>query len=342
MDICPGSNNEQPAQPNPSAWRRAADDGDPTGTRARASSGPAASAGQSSQPDDRHGGPGRSGPAAPVSQGGPVRHAHGCACASRPQQAVTSAAEVPVPVEAQWNEVLVDLGEILVSDFDLAELLHRVVEASVRVCGAAGAVIVVSDHVGRLRDVAYSSEETRRLIWLQLDTGQGPFTACCTSGRPVHEPDLATAFACWPQFVTAAAAMGVHSANVVPLRLQGRTLGVLNLFHREAGPATSANLPTLQALADLAAIGIAQHRNSTTPAASVHSVDESVMAALVDRSLIEQAKGILAERGPLSLDEAFTRLRRYANLTSTGLTLAAAALSRTPGHAAAMLATTAL
>lgn len=240
--------------------------------------------------------------------------------------------------EAQWNEAFADLAEILVSAFDLADLLHRLADASVRVCEAAGAGIVIADRTGQLRDVAYSSEEIRRLERLQLDTGEGPCVACYRRGAAVQEPDLAAVADRWPHFVPYATALGIHSADALPLRLRGNTVGALNLFHGRTGTVSRAAIRAVQALADLAMLGIVQHGGGTTTA---YSLEAQVRAALVDRSMIERAKGILAERGDLTMDEAFGRLRRYAELHGVGLTRAAELLSSAPREAEAFLSATA-
>ncbi|MFC1413357.1 GAF and ANTAR domain-containing protein [Streptacidiphilus sp. N1-12] len=240
--------------------------------------------------------------------------------------------------EAKWNEAFADLAEVLVSDFDLADLLHRLADASMRVCGAAGAGIVVADQTGRLRDIVYSSEGIRRLERIQLDTGEGPCVLCYRSGQAVQEPDIASLAERWPRFAAAASGLGIHSANAVPLRLRGRTVGALNLFHPRPGVAESAALRAVQALADLAMLGIVQHSHAGAPP---ESVPVQVRNALLERSQIERAKGILAEQGSLSMDEAFERLRHYALLHGAGLTQAAEALNTSPASAESVLSATA-
>ena len=48
--------------------------------------------------------------------------------------------------------------------------------------------------------------------------------------------------------------------------------------------------------------------------------------ALTSRISIEQAKGMIAERGHVDMDEAFTRLRSYARSNNRGLTEVAESL----------------
>ncbi|HEX8762076.1 MAG TPA: ANTAR domain-containing protein, partial [Pseudonocardiaceae bacterium] len=69
-----------------------------------------------------------------------------------------------------------------------------------------------------------------------------------------------------------------------------------------------ADLAMGQALADVATIGILQERAIRRS----ETVTEQSQAALNSRVIIEQAKGVLAQRGNLTMVAAFDRLRRYA------------------------------
>ena len=85
-------------------------------------------------------------------------------------------------------------------------------------------------------------------------------------------------------------------------------MGGLTLFGSEEACLDEEGRLIAQALADVATIGILQQR-------SVHRsslLAENLQHALNTRVVVEQAKGVLAERGGLPMDETFARLRAYA------------------------------
>jgi hypothetical protein len=96
--------------------------------------------------------------------------------------------------------------------------------------------------------------------------------------------------------------------HALPLRLRGEAIGAMNLFHHQPGPLPATDLELGQALADVATIGILQERAIRRG----EVLNEQLQTALNSRILIEQAKGVLAEHGNLTMVTAFDRLRSYA------------------------------
>jgi GAF domain-containing protein len=120
--------------------------------------------------------------------------------------------------------------------------------------------------------------------------------------------DLERAGTAWPRFAPVARQAGFRSVNAFPLRLRDRILGALNLFDAEPRRLDQADVVAAQALADIATIGLLQYRTIT----DAHALARHLSAALESRIAIEQAKGVIAERLNVGMDEAFERLRRYA------------------------------
>jgi hypothetical protein len=100
----------------------------------------------------------------------------------------------------------------------------------------------------------------------------------------------------------------VQLASALPLRLRSQVMGSLNLFHSGSGGLSAEQVRLGQAPADAATIGILQQR--TIRHGEV--VAAQLQSALTSRIVIEQAKGVLAERMRVSTDEAFKVLRSAA------------------------------
>ncbi len=209
--------------------------------------------------------------------------------------------------EIQVADVFVEMADTLVDDFDVMDFLHVLTERSVQLLGIAAAGLLLTDDQGTLQVVAASSERTRLLELFQLQTDQGPCVDCFRSGRPISVVDLAAAGR-WPGFAAAAAEVGFAAVHAVPMRLRSETIGALNFFSASVGPLDEGILRLGQALADVATIGLLQQRAILRRDA----VTEQLQTALNSRILIEQAKGVLAERLQLGVDDAFIRLRSSA------------------------------
>lgn len=209
----------------------------------------------------------------------------------------------------------VGLADTLVDDYDIIDLLDRLVRYSVELLSAEAAGILLADQHGTLRVLATSNEETEMVELLQLQSQQGPCVDCFNTVAPVSVPDLADAGQRWPQFVAGLHDGGYRSVHALPMRLRGEAVGGLNLFHRQPGALPEADLKLGQALADVATIGILQERAIRRG----EFVAEQLQTALNSRVIIEQAKGVLAERGELSMDGAFDRLRNHARSSNQRL-----------------------
>ena len=92
------------------------------------------------------------------------------------------------------------------------------------------------------------------------------------------------------------------------MRLRSEVIGALNLFRTHPGELNGPALRTAQALVAVATIGLLQER-------SIHHQEvltAQLQTALNSRVIIEQAKGLVAERLDMDMQDAFATLRDYA------------------------------
>jgi transcriptional regulator with GAF, ATPase, and Fis domain len=213
------------------------------------------------------------------------------------------------------SDTFVDLADTMVADFDVIDFLHVLTDRSVRLLAASAAGVLLADPRGELRVAAASSGQAGLLELFQLQNDQGPCLDCFRTGQPVTG-DLAVPAQQWPRFAEAAAKSGFRTVQALPMRLRDQIIGALNLFRAEPGPFDLAELRIGQALADVATIGLL-HQQSVRRR---ETLAEQLQTALNSRVAIEQAKGKLAERLSLDMDQAFSMLRAHARSSNQRLT----------------------
>jgi transcriptional regulator with GAF, ATPase, and Fis domain len=217
--------------------------------------------------------------------------------------------------ERQIAEAFVALADTLVDDFDVVEFLHQVTVRCAGVLGVSAAGVLLTDQRGALQVLAASTEQSRLLELLQMQTDEGPCPECFHTGRPIAVADLSATANRWPRFTAEARAIGFASVHALPMRLRTDVIGALNLFATQPGTLDDDTVRLGQALADVATIGLLQARAIRYR----ETLAEQLQAALNSRVVIEQAKGVIAERRQLDMDESFILLRRTARNRNRGL-----------------------
>ena len=215
----------------------------------------------------------------------------------------------------------VEIVDTLVGDFDVIEVLTLLTSRCVELLDAAAAGILLADSDGHLRVIGASNEQIQLLELFQVQNDEGPCLDCFRTGQVVRHSDLDTGSP-WPRFAAECTNAGFASVCAVPLRLKAHTLGCLNMFISEPGGLIDTDVALAQALADVASIAISQ--DQATRDATIR--EGHLQHALNSRIAVEQAKGMIAERNHIDMDEAFSRLRYYARSNNRGLTEVAEAL----------------
>jgi GAF domain-containing protein len=206
-------------------------------------------------------------------------------------------------------QAFVDLTDTLVDDFDVHELLHVLATSCTELLGVGAAGLLLADERGRLRVAVASSEHAELLELIQLQNDEGPCLDCFRTGHAVVAGDLAASHARWPRFSAAAGEAGFVSVLALPMRMRGDVIGGLNLFSVDGViEAEDPRVSVAQAMADVATIAITQDRLSRHR----EVLAEQLQFAVDSRVVIEQAKGVLAARYGVDMDDAFQMLRKRA------------------------------
>jgi GAF domain-containing protein len=219
-------------------------------------------------------------------------------------------------------QAFVELAGALANGYDVVELLDRLLRHCVHLLAVDAAGLVLADASEALQVVAATSTQAHFLEVLQLHADAGPCLDCFRSGQPVNVNDLAADGDRWSALADTARRGGYHAVHAVPLRFREQTLGAMNLFTCEPGDLGATDHKIAQALAEVATVAILGQRTISRSG----EVAEQLQTALDSRVVIEQAKGMLAQQGGLTMTAAFDVLRQHARRNNQRVTDAARAV----------------
>ncbi|MFC3891240.1 GAF and ANTAR domain-containing protein [Lentzea rhizosphaerae] len=186
---------------------------------------------------------------------------------------------------------------------DLAHYLHTLTRHCAGLLDVDAAAIVLTG-----QDVAAAGQDAataRELCQLH----EGPSHDTCNTGQPVTVADLA-ATSRWPLFTTRARTAGFQAVHTLPLSFAGTPLGALALFSVSAHEPSAGEVQLAEGVADFAAFaitcdGVLRQRDSLA---------EQIRTTLVDHAVVDQAKGVLAERHGLPVDAAQSVMNTHSDL----------------------------
>jgi GAF domain-containing protein len=235
--------------------------------------------------------------------------------------------------EAAVIRSLVEMADTLVSDFDVVDLLTGLTDHCVELLDISAAGVLLMSPEGDLRPVASSNEAVHLLELFELQAMEGPCLEAYESGEMVAQVQFSGATR-WPRFAAKALDVGFQSVMAFPLRLREKTIGALITFGVGQAEISGDDVLVACAFADLAAMSILQYRATL----DTRRLNEQLTHALNSRIVIEQAKGVIAERMQVDLEESFNRLRRYARNHGMPLTQVAQSAIENSLDTAALIA----
>lgn len=224
-------------------------------------------------------------------------------------------------------KIFVEVADTLVDEFDLIEFMHLLADRTAALVQASAVGMLMADQRGNLEFMAGSDENVKLLELFQIQNQEGPCLDAYRTARPVINADLRAAGTRWPSFAPRATGAGFRSVHAFPLRLRSEVIGALNLFGTDVGALDEADVQIVQAVADVATIGLLQERSVRRS----EVLTEQLQGALNSRIVIEQAKGAIAQSHGVSVDEAFARMRSYARGSRRRLSEVANAVVTDPG-----------
>jgi GAF domain-containing protein len=199
----------------------------------------------------------------------------------------------------------VELQRVLIQSPDTDLLLDRIASLAAAVTTPPSSCGITLRRNGEVSTVAFSSMLAKQSDDLQYANGQGPCLHSLRIGKVVHIPDM-EADSRWPAYRLGAIALGVRASVSVPLIVDEKPVGALNIYTDSAREFTTDEIDNMSAFAAQASASLTLLMRHSEQVA----LEEQLRNALSTRAVIDQALGIVMAQQRCNSTEAFTVLRK--------------------------------
>jgi GAF domain-containing protein len=212
-----------------------------------------------------------------------------------------------MPDQTMLLQTLSRFAQALPLPYDLEAMLSDLTDSVVAVLRLTGSGVTLAEN-GRLVVAAAAGEGLAELEHIQEEFQAGPCVDAFITGNVVTVTNLATDGDRWPQYVDVARRLGIFSVAGIPMKLADQSFGALNLYAAYPRDWDEDDLNAARVLADVAT----SYLVNGSKVRQLEQLTEQLQHALNSRVIIEQAKGVVANRDGISVDEAFHRIRDHA------------------------------
>jgi len=216
-------------------------------------------------------------------------------------------------------QAFADAAAAVVNQEDVADTLAKLLGKCAELTGHDALGLLVRTGSGHIELLAATSHQATELELYQLQHDEGPCLESIGAGQVVTAVGEDEISVRWGLVGEAVLAAGFRSVYAAPLRWRGETIGGLNAFATSPHRLDPEQALLTQAFADVATIVIVQ-----TATLSMEQLNSRISAALEGRTIVEQAKGVLAFLHDVDMPTAYRLLQTRAADSNTTLSETAA------------------
>ena len=221
-----------------------------------------------------------------------------------------------------FMKTLTRFSVVLPEHHDLdAAALAELTKSVAAVLGLGGSGVTMAEQ-GKLQFVTALTQDSKELERSQQVHQEGPCRDAYETGEVVRVTDVRQESARWPDYSALAADLGVAGVAGIPMRQGDEVIGALNIYSNEPRQWSDEDIAVAVVLADVATSYVLN-------ASKLHDqeqLSEQLQHALESRIVIEQAKGITAQRRSVSIDHAYQLMRGHARSNHASLRTVAEAI----------------